>query len=912
MTDNIDFERIKELIHKYEELKASDEVRKYNEEMTKKDFIQPLFEALGWNVYNRSKKSDSVSAEEKVSKGRVDYGFRMNGIPKFFLEAKSLREDSINYKIEYLRQAIDYAWMKSCSWAILTNFESLVVINADVKESNLTSSIFFVLHPADFLDDYRFRLLSKKSFETGGLDEEATRWGKRQFKKPIDAQLLEDLIEFRQRLSESIKENNSDGIKHGNVLDESVQRILDRLIFIRNAEDRGLEPNQLESNARQWADLGKGNLLQEISKVYKVYDANYNSELFAFHPCDRLIIDNGTLLSVIEGLNHARDNSYRYDFSVIPSDTLGIIYEQYLGHILKETPKRTKLSESLKHRKEQGIYYTPSNIVEYIIKNTLGEYLNSSKNAEVRAVRVLDPACGSGSFLIRAYQELEEFWAVKEGLEISRLDVVGEHKFYTRKVDILRENIHGVDLDLKAVEIAHLNLLLRISEKRQHLPLLKENIKVGNSLIDEPGSGISGFNWKEQFPDRLGAGGFDIVVGNPPYVESRDIDDNDWTFFRDHYKSAYKRFDLSVLFLERAISLLKPNGLLGFILTSKFAVSDYGLEIRKIILENCLIERIVDISNLQVFKEASTYPYILVLRKESDAEKRKLHKVKVTKALSMNQLNDMSDFYEIRQELFESTPHCIFSTELTPNVNRIIEKVLANSDSLSKLCKMKDGIHTGNVRDKLIVNQRIDKKCHKLITAESIDRYSVSWSGLWVRYDPNLIDSDKGEYGALRDEKIFTAKEKLVTVLFGKRPEVGYDKKGLYANNSVKIILPVNTNVNLKYILAVLNSDLIAFYYRIFFFPTHVRGGYMQFYPQDFLTLPIKKANKESADRISEAVDKVLELNHLRTELTEASEDWNQINKELKRLDAKLNEMIYQVYGLNAHQRELVERYLQS
>lgn len=269
---NIDFERIVELISKFEHAKKSGEIKNYNEESTKKDFILPLFEALGWNVSNRAKKNDSISAEETISKKRVDYGFRINGIPKFFLEAKSLKEDFIHTNRSYVTQAIDYSWMKSCSWAILTNFETISVINADIRESNFTNSIFFTLHPSDFLNDDRFTLLSRDAIENGELDKLATKWGRKQVKNPINKQLLQDMIHFREILSKDIVKNNQNKHLTQEDLDESVQRILDRLIFIRNAEDRELEENRLQSDLRQWASKGKGQLVREISKVYAYFD----------------------------------------------------------------------------------------------------------------------------------------------------------------------------------------------------------------------------------------------------------------------------------------------------------------------------------------------------------------------------------------------------------------------------------------------------------------------------------------------------------------------------------------------------------------------------------------------------------------------------------------------------------------
>ena len=334
----IDFERVVELVSKYEQIKKSGEIKRYNEESTKKDFILPLFEALGWNVYNKGKRNSSVSAEETISKKRVDYGFRISGIPKFFLEAKSLKEVSIENNQNYVNQAIDYAWMKSCSWAVLTNFETIAVYNADWKSVNFGGNHFFTLRLADFLKDDRFVKLSKEAFEEGLLDKLASRVGKRQTRSPINKQLLQDMIRFREILSKDIVKNNQDKHLTQDDIDESVQRILDRLIFIRNAEDRGLEENQLQSVVRQWYAKGKGHLVKEISGIYKDYDSKYNSKLFAHHLCDDLYIENEALQDVIEGLNQSKDNSYRYDFSIIESDVLGNIYEQYLGNILKSTP----------------------------------------------------------------------------------------------------------------------------------------------------------------------------------------------------------------------------------------------------------------------------------------------------------------------------------------------------------------------------------------------------------------------------------------------------------------------------------------------------------------------------------------------------------------------------------------------
>ena len=398
------------------------------------------------------------------------------------------------------------------------------MIIADLRESRLGNNIFFTLHPNDFLSDERLELLSKNSFELREMDKRASKWGKSQFKKSIDEQLLEDMIYFREILTKSIVRNNPDLHLSGQELDEVVQRILDRLMFIRNAEDREIEENRLQSNVREWARKGNGALVNEIYKAYKFYDENYNSKLFSNHLANDVDVDNDTLLKIIEGLNHSADNSYRYDFSVIESDVLGSIYEQYLGNLLKKTQKRAKLEESLTHRKDQGIYYTPSRVVDYIIKNTVGALIKPLNHENAKNIKILDPACGSGSFLIGAYKEMETHLEEqfqknrsipKSARSIEQLRLGGDDSdedFYSLKTSLLQQCIHGVDLDVKAVELAQLSLLLQISERKRKLPLLQQNIRVGNSLIKDLEVSDEAFYWDEQFSTILNNGGFDVVT----------------------------------------------------------------------------------------------------------------------------------------------------------------------------------------------------------------------------------------------------------------------------------------------------------------------------------------------------------------------------------------------------------------
>ncbi len=956
MTDNnVDFERILELISKYEQIKKSGEIKRYNEESTKKDFIQPLFESLGWNFSNRGKSNDSVSAEETISKKRVDYGFRISGIPKFFLEAKSLKEENIQTNHKYITQAIDYAWMKSCSWAILTNFETIAVYNADWKESNYRNNLFFVLHPSDFLTDKRFTYLSKGALENNVLDNEASKYGKKQLKNPINKQLLQDMIHFREVLSKDIVRNNQDKHLNQDDIDESVQRILDRLIFIRNAEDRGLEENQLQSNVRQWRNKGKGHLVKEISGIYKDYDDKYNSKLFAHHLCDDLYIENEALQEVIEGLNQSKDNSYRYDFSIIESDVLGNIYEQYLGNILKSTPKRAKLEESKTHRKEQGIYYTPSYIVDYIVKNTVGEFIKTHTPEEIRNVKILDPACGSGSFLIRAYKELENYW--KQNSNFAQLTLDSE-EFYSKRVEILKNNIFGVDLDPKAVEIAQLNLLLQISEKKQRLPLLQNNIKVGNSLIDDPSISDRAFKWEGEFPEIMKDGGFNIVIGNPPYIRIQEIDEKEKYFLSKKTKISEGYFDTYMLFTEFAINHLNERGLFSFIIPLKFITANYGQGLRQFLLNSGSIEKIVDFGDLPVFETATTYSGIIVFKKSSTKSN-----IEVYKETDLNLVkNGLLESYDPLMIPQSSLTDGVWSLNDLKEID-LISKLKRIDTKLSDICvKIFQGLITsadsvfillkkGEKYFSYSMNQYVDLEpelIRNIVKGLEVKKYAILSSDRVLLFP--YYKNGNGKYNLIPEEilknrypKTFHYLESNQEIL-NKRKDVKNGSIKWYALSrpqnleefeKIKLMTPFNAfsnsftvdfegkwfftagvaggyglklkdQTNIKYILGLLNSKLSEFYVRST--STYLRGKYYSYEHRFIKNIPIIFGKSEATKNVEEIVSEIINLNKLLTSISENTDDYNEIKEEIIKKEKQIDSIVYKIYNLTNKEIAIIEK----
>ncbi len=861
-------EEVKKLVEKYNRLVESGKVKYYNEEMTKKDFILPLFRALGWSV----EEGDEVTAEEKISRGRVDYAFRIEGIPKLFLEAKSLRED-LDRK-EFAEQAINYAWHKGATWAILTDFEGIKVFNAEWKSANYLQNQFFSINCNKFLDNFeQLWLLSRESLEQGLIDKEAEKWGKKAKKISVDKQLLSDLTKFRELLIKNILKNNASRNLSEGDLEEAVQRIIDRLIFIRTLEDKQLEAPILQSLIRE--SLNK-KIYKKLNDVFRTIDDVYNSKLFTPHLCEEVVIDDDVLEKVIYGLFKTSDNTVHYDFSAIDADVLGNIYEQYLGHILKKTAKRASLTEGKAHRKEQGIYYTPTYVVDYIVKNTIGE-LAKDKKFDLKNIKVLDPACGSGSFLMKAFDYLVTLDKKKNG-EISqtKLDLTGASASYGRKVEILKENIFGVDLDPKAVEIAQLNLLLKTAEKKHRLPTLQENIKVGNSLIDDPAvASDRAFKWENEFKDVMKNGGFDVVIGNPPYVNNRNLSKREKLFFENNYKTAYQQYDLYVLFYELALRLVKEGGYIGLITPNKFAITNYGLPLRRLFL-NYTILKVVDVSQLSVFGNVSTYPYIIILQK---IKPRANSKIKLYSPYSFEL--DKSSYQEIKQ--LELIPEKPFLFNISPLQREIISKI--DGDRIIEIYRAKP-------------------------TSKEISNSGECFA---------LSNRDITKYGIyLTNKKIKRKKEWLIDVPAIIMKKICFIPTATILNNdnytplnTIYVIHSKDNKVKINYLLSILNSKIIAYYTRIKYGATAMRGGFIELRTFEIEDLPIKITSESQQQSIIKLVDKILSLNKRLNEIKDKQTDEKtRLEKEIQKTDDEIDQEVYKVYGITKEEQKIIEESL--
>ncbi len=890
------------LVEKYDQVVQSGRLKSYNEEMTKKDFILPLFRALGWKVED----GEEVTAEEKISRKRVDYGFRIDGIPKFFLEAKSLKEDLEN--IKFVEQAINYSWHKGCTWAILSDFEGIKVFNAEWKSANPLQNMFFGINCQQFLDRFdQLWLLSKESFASNEIDKEAEKWGKKAKKVPVDKQLLTDMTVFREILSKNILKDNASKNLSVDELDESVQRILDRLIFIRTLEDKELEAPMLQSLIRE--DTHK-RVYKKLNNLFRQIDNIYNSKLFVQHLCEDLEIDDNILEKVIRGLFKTSDNTVHYDFGVIDADVLGNIYEQYLGHILKTTPKRAKLSNGKAHRKEQGIYYTPTYVVDYIVKNTVGE-LAKDRKFDLKNIKILDPACGSGSFLMKAFDYLVTLDKKKNGeIDQTKLDLTGESATYGRKVEILKDNIFGVDLDAKAVEIAQLNLLLKAAEKKHRLPTLQENIKVGNSLIDDIRFvKFKPLKWQEEFREIMDKGGFDVVIGNPPYINAiqltktygKEVKD----FWKNKYSSSRGTYDIYILFFEQALNLCKYGGYVAFITPNKFLSSPYGVAFRQFINQNYKLVKIFDLSQVNVFEDPSVYPVVTIFQK---IKQEKRYDIQIERFEIDENSKIISD--KISSKNLEMLPENIWGLLLTKGA-KIIERIYNNSTPLEE-CAEVQATSTAAESDEFSKHIKEGIDGLSILNSGTIDRFATSYGYVRFLNKGKQLFFPKLDISKIKDtRKELYQNQKIVFAKLALRLEGFVDLKGDYASINTNCVHSPKDGYDLLFLAGLLNSKLMSYIYGELFSGLRMSGGYYQYQAPQLRVLPIIKSKPSQQNKIKDLVGNIIQKNEALTKLHNKKTDEKvRLEKEIKKLDDEIDQEVYKLYGLNKKEIEIVETIL--
>src|SRR4030043_517236 len=499
-------EKRQTLISKFEKDKPHYLSKGYPEAQVRIDFINPFFKALGWDIENKAQKPpherDVIVELSPETTKRPDYNFRINGATKFFVEAKapSVALDDVNH----ILQAKSYAWStKEVYFVVLTDFEEFRLYDASLKPNPKfpDEGLIFELNYTDYLDNVgKLWELSRERVEQGSLEALLPRDTKsKRLRIPPDKSFLEDLTIWRTELAKDVHKRNPEF--DGKLLNDVVQKLLDRIIFIRIAEDRKIRPErELWDIVAQWKEEGKRkSIMTHLFDLFHEVNDDLNGDIFKPHACERANVDSNLLAEIIENLYFPKS---RYRFDAIGVELLGSIYERYLGSTIRVTPQRVKVEEKPAVRKAGGVYYTPKYIVDYIVKNTVGKVIEGKTPRQIEKIKILDPACGSCSFLLGAYRYLIDYhlkYYREHPKEAQTLSLFPYWKMSPEdfslpiheKAKILRNNIFGVDIDPQAVEITMMSLYLKALEgergllpKKQHLlPPLSNNIKCGNSLI---------------------------------------------------------------------------------------------------------------------------------------------------------------------------------------------------------------------------------------------------------------------------------------------------------------------------------------------------------------------------------------------------------------------------------------------
>jgi adenine-specific DNA-methyltransferase len=898
-------EEIKKLVEEF--LKHEEKYRKMSETDTRIKLIDPLFQSLGWDVSGKTIPDEVIREvgikDEQSNTKKADYTFKLGGVTRLIVEAKAVAEDLDAEK--YKTQVINYAFNKICSWAILTDFEGINIYYVD----RITKTPFerIILRDLDNFDSNFERLwkyLSKEAVTNNNLDKDAKSRGIKRERKRIDQQLFQDLKSWRELLSNDI-EKNHEREYNDETKDEIVQLIIDRLIFIRKTEDSRMEDPELEKFIR----LKNNRIYDKLKIIFKEYDEKYNSGLFKLHEVDRITIEDKVIFKVIKELHHPNGSELAYNFDAIDSDILGNIYEQYLSYILTKKGRGSKLEGGKAHRKEQGIYYTPTYIVDYIVKNTIGE-LAKNKKVDMSKIKVLDPACGSGSFLIKAFDYLVALNKKKGDSEQTKLDLSGASATYSKKVEILKNNIFGVDLDSKAVEIAQLNLLLKAAEQGRRLPMLQETIKVGNSLIDD----IS-------FEENKSNEKFDIIIGNPPWSSKISQEEN--KLLAEGLGWSKKNINICALFIEKSLKKLKEGGLFGFLLPKVVIKNAAYSPIREDILKNYSISQIIDFGK---FPGVASDAIAIIIKKSNKKGNTKISFFEGAKFIKKDNIN---------QKIFGKIPLFVFSLSINQGIWKILQKIEKGSKKLNEKFNIKRGIEIGQ-KGMIVKCNKCDtytesnskyysttdvKKCKncgsKLNMAEQI---SISSKNRSKDYSKKAISGTqlkkygiKENYFILDHIKGISYKEnafrgnKILLKRISTKIEGTFTNKDLLAFNTVySVYNKTLSKEDFLFVLGILNSKLIHFYYE---FSYNVGMNLTTQLTIDFLSkVPIKEGSEKVKKELVTLVGNTIKLNENISEFKgKITKGRERLEKEIDKTDKEIDQLVYRLYGLTNKEINIIE-----
>jgi hypothetical protein len=891
---------VKRLVDRFAQ--QSDRVRSpdYDEALVRADFVNPLVAALGWAVDNRS--GVAGPCREVVREGRVPaagraeapaYAFRIGGVRAFFLAAErpavDIRDDG-----EPAYRLRRYAWSAKLACSLLTNVEGLAVYDARVRPKPLDKASVARREYLRYTEyetrwDFLTGTFSRDAVLAGAFDRYCAS-AKGRGGPGFDDAFLGEIEAWCHALATSLA-RHIEGLD-GQALTVAVRRIIDRILFLRVAEDRGIEPaGQLRAALdgpgayRRLVDLfdrADGRYHSAPSRSAEATggdeppdtlnrDTHARDAVVADALARSLDVDDATLRRIADGLYYPQSP---FELSVVSGDLLGDVYERLLGKVVTLAADRTvSVEDKPEVRKAGGVYYTPAPVVDHVVRHTLGPLLDGRTPREAAKLKVLDPACGSGAFLIGTYQFLLDWYHTQytarrtaggatpppAALAAGRKPVLrsspdgGWSLTLAERKRILLDHVHGVDLDAQAVEVTKLTLLLKCLEGEAGdaagsgqlapfhgeraptdlgLPDLSRNIVCGNSLVgtdvvgteawaamaDADRRRLKPFDPERAFPAVFARGGFDAVVGNPPWGQ-KDIgkDDRLADYLRARFPSARGIFDLFRPFVELAVRLARPGGVVGQVLPDIVLLKDYE-STRELLLGRTTLVKI-DWWGM-AFADAVIDAATIVARKGSPPAG---HRVEATIRPGGSTATGFvatiapatATTASIRQSDFARNPRSTFNLILTDDRRAVVEK-LDGLPRLGTYFEVHEGVHSGNVRAELFVDRAVDDSCRELLFGRGeIAPYLLRWDGKFIRLAAVPERKSAARYANV-GRPAWHERPKLLVRRTGDHVLAAVDPVGRYCSNNFFLVFPrADHPLDLYGLCALLNSRAVTAYFRL-------------------------------------------------------------------------------------------------
>lgn len=961
-------------IEHFHDLTKQENIRNLKEEQYQGEFLIDLFvNVLG---YTKSPNPNfNLTTEYKNIKDskKADGAIIINDSVKGIIELKGTNTTDLS-KIE--SQAFGYKNnQEGCKYVITSNFEKLrfyidnAIEHLEFNLFTLTRDEFNILYLCLGYENVAADIPEKIKKESVSQEDTITK------------KLYKDYSIFKRELFQSLVAQNPEFDQLE--LFKKSQKLLDRLLFLFFGEDRGLlPPNSVRLILQQWDKLKDLDEYVPLYDRFKKYFGYLNTgfsgkqfDVFAYNGglfkpdevLDQIKIDDTLLYTHTHKLS-------KYDFdSEVDVNILGHIFENSLNEIdeIKAQLEGQEIDKSKTKRKKDGVFYTPKYITKYIVENTVGklcaekkqelgiveeDYFTDKKRQQktkelllqklkdyrewLLELTIIDPACGSGAFLNEALNFLITEHKYIDELETKLLG--GGFVFPNIENSILENNLFGVDLNEESVEIAKLSLWLRTAQPNRKLNDLSNNIKCGNSLIDDPEiAGDKAFNWEKEFPLIFAKGGFDVVIGNPPYVlcQPSNTEEKILNYYKTFEVASYK-IDLFHLFFEKGINILKTEGKLGYITPNTYLSNKYIQKLRKFILDNTFINEIVNYNEI-VFVDAGVDVATLILTKNHN----KNEYIKI-----YNSENGNLKFITSKAQNSWNE-----DGEQSFNLNKEFSIHFDNCINLEEICSVNFGLQTKD-KSTYVSETKKGEDWENCYTGKDINRYFLQNSSLYFKNNPEIVKA-----GGSWDMNVHKSKKIVVRQVGNPEPIFAYDLFGFASLNTMYNIVVLNKKFSNFYILGILNSQLIKSYWLSKYndnkdlFPK-IKGYQLKKLPikttspenqQPFIEkaeqmISLNKELQEVSDKFQRTLkrkfsledlskklqdwynlsfaDFIKELGKQKVKLTLAEEaEWEDyfiteqqkaqsIKNIITQTDKEIDQMVYELYGLTKEEIEIVER----